>query len=190
MLTNNPDRSLHLLVDALGGTVIHEGRDELLGASGPYVHLADAIYHFATPDPGSAGEAVLAARLPADKYYSMVWKVADLDQVASHLDQAGVKIQSRSDDTIVTEPGHELPSSLGFHHQVCSRRPPRLTEPPGQLEGKQFQPAGVRPRSPEVAGRCPHSPAGGSLYRGRRARGELVQVRASARRLNWRMETG
>jgi hypothetical protein len=114
MLTNDPARVVHLLVDALGGSVIHEGRDELLGASGPYVHLADAVYHFATPDPGSAGEAALAARLPADKYYSMVWKVADLDQVARHLTEVGVKIAARTDDSLVTDPATSFQVPWGF----------------------------------------------------------------------------
>lgn len=114
ILTADPTRSLQLTVDALGGTLIHEGRDEQLGVSGPYVLLADAIYHFATPDAGSPGAAALAAKLPADKYYSMTWKVADLDQVARHLDKAGVTIQSRTDDTIIADPATAFQVPWGF----------------------------------------------------------------------------
>jgi catechol 2,3-dioxygenase-like lactoylglutathione lyase family enzyme len=114
ILTADPKRSIQLLVDALGGTVIHEGRDEQLGVSGPYVHLADAVYHFATPDAGSPGAAALAAKAPADKYYSMTWHVADLDRVASHLGKVGVKIQSRTDDTIVTDPSTSFQVPWGF----------------------------------------------------------------------------
>jgi hypothetical protein len=114
ILTNTPARSVQLLVDALGGSVIHEGRDEQLGVTGPYVHLADAVFHFATPDAGSAGAAALAKKLPADQYYSMTWKVVDLDQVARHLDQAGVKIQSRTDDTIIADPATAFQVPWGF----------------------------------------------------------------------------
>lgn len=114
ILTQHPQRSIQLLVDALGGTVIHEGRDELLGVSGPYVHLADGIYHFATPDAGSPGATALAAKLPGDKYYSMTWKVVDLDRVANHLEKTGVQIQSRTDDTIIAEPATCFQLPWGF----------------------------------------------------------------------------
>ena len=37
LLTDDPRRALHALVDALGGTVFHAGRDEVIGAAASYV---------------------------------------------------------------------------------------------------------------------------------------------------------
>jgi hypothetical protein len=99
---------------ALGGTVLHEGRDEQRGLSGPYVRLADAIYHYARPDAGTEAAAALAAKSPADKYWAFTFNVVDLDRVAAHLGNAGVKIQSRTARTIVTDPGTSLQVPWGF----------------------------------------------------------------------------
>jgi hypothetical protein len=40
--------------------------------------------------------------------------VVDLDRVADHLDDVGVKIQSRTADTIVTDPNTSLQVPWGF----------------------------------------------------------------------------
>jgi hypothetical protein len=103
ILTEQPDRAVRLVVDALGGTVIHEGRDDVREIAGPYVHLADAVFHFAVPEPGTHAAAVLAGALPADKYHALTWKVSDLGRVASHLERSGVVIANRNGSTIVTD---------------------------------------------------------------------------------------
>ncbi len=113
ILTADPQRAVRFM-RALGGTVIHEGRDEQRGISGPYVRLADAIYHYATPEAGTEAAAALAAKTPADKYWAFTFNVADLDRAAAHLDKAGVKIQSRTADTIITDPNTSLQVPWGF----------------------------------------------------------------------------
>jgi catechol 2,3-dioxygenase-like lactoylglutathione lyase family enzyme len=113
ILTEDPQRAVRFM-QAIGGTVLFEGRDEQRAVSGPYVHLADAIYHYATPDAGTEAAAALATRTPADKYYAFTFNVTDLDRVAAHLDHAGVKIQSRTADTIVTDPATSLQTPWGF----------------------------------------------------------------------------
>jgi hypothetical protein len=114
IVTEQPERALRLVVDVLGGEVIHEGRDELRGISGPYVHLADAVFHYAVPDQGTPAATALAAKLPADQYLALTWKVADLDRVERHLASAGVKIASRTDDTLVTDASTSFDVPWGF----------------------------------------------------------------------------
>lgn len=114
ILTADPNRVLPLMVDALGGSVIHEGRNELLGISGPYVHLADAVFHYGVPDKGSPAAAALAGRLPADRYHSLTWKVVDLDRVERHLTSVGVKIAARSDDALLTDAKTSFNIPWGF----------------------------------------------------------------------------
>lgn len=114
IVTAQPARALRLFVDALGGTVIHEGRDEARGLTGPYVHLADGVYHFGEPDAGTPDADALAEKLPADNYVAMTWKVVDLDRAARHLEANGVRIAVRTDDTIVTDPATSIDTAWGF----------------------------------------------------------------------------
>ncbi len=114
VLTDQPERALHLVVDALGGEVIHEGRDEARGVAGPFVHLADGVIHYATPEPGSPLAKVLAAKSPADVYHALTFQVVDLPRAAGHLEEVGVRIENRTEDTIVTDTATGLGVPWGF----------------------------------------------------------------------------
>lgn len=114
VLTDRPDRALRVVVDGLGGTVIHEGRDEVIGAHSTYVHLADAVFEYAVPDPGTAAHADWAATGPDDTYHSLTFKVADLDRAARHLQAQGVGFRVRTDEVIVTDPDTSLGIPWGF----------------------------------------------------------------------------
>lgn len=113
-LTSRPERALRLVVDVLGGTVVHEGRNGMLGASSIFVALADALLEYAVPDAGTPAHARLAARESLDSYHSITWKVGDLDRVERHLAAQGVGIGARSDGTIVTDPKTSLDIAWGF----------------------------------------------------------------------------
>jgi len=114
LLTDNPQRALHTLVDALGGRVIHEGRDEVIGAAASYVSLADSLLQVAVPDQGTAAYADWTTTAPDDTYHSLTWKVADLDRAAEHLKFQGVGIRSRTADTLVTDPDTSIGVPWGF----------------------------------------------------------------------------
>jgi hypothetical protein len=114
VLTDNPDRPLKLFVDMLGGAVIDQGRNAALQATSTFVSLADGIFEFSTPDKGSPAFAAFAAGAPLDTYYSMTWKVSDLEQVERHLSDIGASIQSRTDDMIVTDPSASFGIPWGF----------------------------------------------------------------------------
>lgn len=114
VLTDRPERGLRVVVDALGGTVVHEGRDEVLGAHSTYVRLADAVFQYAVPDTGTPAHADWAAGAPNDTYHAITWKVADLDRVARHLEAQGVKVRTRSDEALVTDPETSLGIPWGF----------------------------------------------------------------------------
>jgi hypothetical protein len=114
VLTGQPERALRLIVDALGGTVVHEGRDEVFGATGTYVRLSDSILEYAVPDEGTLAHDDWSTVAPNDVYHSITWKVVDLDRVERHLDAQGVKIRTRTDDTIVTDPSTSLGIPWGF----------------------------------------------------------------------------
>lgn len=108
VLTSRPERALRLFVDVLGGSVIHHGRDEIIGASASYVHLADGVYEIAVPDEQTVAYRDWADRAPADTYHSLTFKVVDLDRVASHLEAQAVGFERRGDDAIVTDPATSL----------------------------------------------------------------------------------
>jgi hypothetical protein len=114
ILTTRPERQLHLLVDVLGGTVIHDGRDDVIGALSTYVHLADAVYEIAEPDQGTPARADWADRSPADTYHSLTFLVADLERVERHLDATGVVVRTRTPEAIVVDPATALGIPWGF----------------------------------------------------------------------------
>ncbi|SFB01433.1 hypothetical protein SAMN04515620_11282 [Collimonas sp. OK607] len=111
ILTSQPERALRFAVDALGGTVVHQGRNELLGTASIFVTVADVLLEYAVPDPGTPAHADLVKHAPNDSYYAITWKVSDLDRVERHLATLGVGIRERSEQTIVTRPdsSHGIP---------------------------------------------------------------------------------
>ena len=123
VLTSDPERALRLVRDVLGGEVIHEGRDELRGTTGTYVALADSVLEYAVPDVGTAAHADWSGEDPNDAYHSITWKVADLDRAQRHLEAQGVRIQMRSDDTIVTDTATSLGIPWGFTSRLTPGDP-------------------------------------------------------------------
>jgi hypothetical protein len=114
LLTDNPQRALHTLVDALGGTLFHSGRDEVIGAAASYVFLGDSVLQVAVPDEGTAAYADWTTTAPNDTYHSVTWKVVDLERTAGHLKSQGVGIRSRTADTLVTDPDTSIGVPWGF----------------------------------------------------------------------------
>ncbi len=114
VLTGRPERALRVVGEVLGGVIVHEGRDGLRGTTGTYVHLADSILEYAVPDVGTAGHADWARNDPDDTYHSVTWQVADLERARRHLESQGVRIEMRSEDTLVTDPATSLGIPWGF----------------------------------------------------------------------------
>ena len=121
--TNRPERAVKLLRDVLGGTVIHHGRNELMGASSTYVHLAGSTVECAVPDGNTPAHADWQARAPNDTYHSITWQVASLERAERHLAAQGVSIQSRSSDTLITDPETSLGIPWGFSTTLVSGDP-------------------------------------------------------------------
>jgi catechol 2,3-dioxygenase-like lactoylglutathione lyase family enzyme len=114
VLTERPARALRLVVDVLGGAVVHDGRDKARGTSGLYVSLADSVIEYAVASDGTVAHDDWLKDAPNDTYHAITWKVADLDQALHHLEACGVRIQTSSDDTIVTDPTTSLGVPWGF----------------------------------------------------------------------------
>lgn len=108
VLTDRTDRALRVVVDGLGGEVIHSGRNEVLGTNSTYVHLADAVFEYAVPDQDTAAHDDWRGNAPNDTYHSITWQVADLERVARHLQAQGVGIRTRTGEVIVTDPETSL----------------------------------------------------------------------------------
>jgi catechol 2,3-dioxygenase-like lactoylglutathione lyase family enzyme len=125
ILTDRPERGLKLHCDVLGGRVIHQGRNALLGATSTYVHLAGSTIEFATPDRGTAAYEDWEKRAPNDTYHAVTWTVADLARAESHLASQGVRIRSRSRDTLITDPATSLGIPWGFSTELPPGDPRR-----------------------------------------------------------------
>jgi hypothetical protein len=123
VLTDRPERALRLVVDVLGGDIVHQGRDELRRTTGTYVNLAGSILEYAVPDSGTRAHADWANDGPSDTYHAITWKVADLARTERHLKRHGVQLQMRSDDTLVTDPATSLGISWGFTSRLTPGDP-------------------------------------------------------------------
>lgn len=98
--TTQPDRALRLLVELLGGTVVHQGHDDLLDARATYVHLADTIIELVEDD-----DAVAEGH---DLYTSIAFQVVDVDRAAAHLEANGVHLSARTERSLITVPQTSL----------------------------------------------------------------------------------
>ncbi len=128
VLTQRPERAYELLVDVLGGRVIHEGRNDVLATQSTYITLADGVLELAQPlEADSPAMEASVAAAPLDMYSSLTWKVGDLDQVADHLKAAGVGLRAQTDTMIVTDPAASLGIPWGFTTRLCPGDP-RATE--------------------------------------------------------------
>lgn len=124
VLTQQPARARELLVDVLGGRIVHQGRNDVLRTESTYIALADGVLEVAQPlDEGSPAMEDCRRGVTEDTYSSMTWKVRDLDRVADHLAAAGVGLRARTDTMIVTDPAHSLGIPWGFSTVLCPGDP-------------------------------------------------------------------
>lgn len=123
ILTSKPERAVKLLVEILGGEVIREGRGELRGTTSIYIHIGGSTLEYAVPDPGTAAYADLLRTDPEDTYHAITWKVVDVGRAERHLKKQDVKIRTRSDDMIVTDPETSLGIPWGFTTRLPSGDP-------------------------------------------------------------------
>lgn len=124
VLTGQPERARELLVDVLGGSVIHEGRNDVLATQSTYIALADGVLEVAQPlDEGSAAMEEWRRSAPLDTYSSLTWKVRELDRVADHLESSGVGLRARTDTMIVADPADSLGIPWGFTTVLCPGDP-------------------------------------------------------------------
>ena len=126
ILTARPQRALAFVVDMLGGTVIHEGRNALLGTTSTYVHLADSVIEYATPDRDTAAHALWARNIPSDTFHSVTWHTTDLDGAERHLRAQGVQIAARDDDGFLTDAATSI-VPWGFSRALVPGDPRQVT---------------------------------------------------------------
>jgi hypothetical protein len=115
--TDQPDRARRLLVDVMGGTIVHEGHDTLLDVDAVLVRLADATIELAGRSDGIGGPAGPGG---ADDYDSIAFEVVDLARTEAHLTAQGVQIAARTSDAILTDPT----TSLGIAWRFTGRPVP------------------------------------------------------------------
>jgi hypothetical protein len=128
VLTDWPKRAARLLVDVLRGQITHQGRNEVLDAESTYIALADGVLELARPtDEATPAMETWRKRAPRDTYYSLTWKVRDLDRVANHLRASGVGLQAHSDTALVINPADGLGVAWGFT-SVLSPGDPRAEQ--------------------------------------------------------------
>jgi catechol 2,3-dioxygenase-like lactoylglutathione lyase family enzyme len=124
LLTRQPERARGLIVEVLGGRVIHEARNEVLATHSTYVALADGVVEVAVPlEEGSPAMEEWRRSASQDTYSSLTWKVGDLDRVVDHLEASGVRLRAKSRSLVVTDPADTLGVPWGFTTALCPGDP-------------------------------------------------------------------
>ena len=130
LLTDDPQRALHTLVDALGGTVFHQGRDEVIGADASYVHLADTVLQVAVPDQGTAAYADWTTTAPTRHLplAHLQGRRPGPGRRAPEVPGRRHPLQDRGHPG--DRPRDQPQRPVGVHHRPGARRPPCLTWSP------------------------------------------------------------
>jgi catechol 2,3-dioxygenase-like lactoylglutathione lyase family enzyme len=123
ILTDQPEREVRFWLEVMGAEVVHKGRDRARGLNAVYVHLAGTTLEFGVPDGGSAAHEDWLTTAPDDCYHAIDWLVVDLDRAERHLRSHGVKIRSRSGDSMVTDPETSLGVPWGFRLELVPGDP-------------------------------------------------------------------
>jgi hypothetical protein len=114
VVTDRPDRMLGLVVDILGGQILHEGPNDLIGSQSTFVALGDSVIECAVPSASGLRVAGMLNPDPYDSYHSMTFLVRDLDRAELHLHRQGIEIALRNDRAIVTDPATSYGVPWGF----------------------------------------------------------------------------
>lgn len=115
VLTNNPSRALNLMVTTIGGAVVSESYNDILQTKSTFVKLGDDLFEYGEPlIEGSPAMDNWKERSPFDCYHSLTWQVVDLDRVARHLEKCNVRLRTRTDSIIVTDPEDSIGVPWGF----------------------------------------------------------------------------
>jgi hypothetical protein len=124
ILTDQPDRAQRLALDVLGGEIVAESQNESLGTISTFVHLAGSTLEYAQPiEPRTAAMKDLQDQLPGDCYHSVTWQVEDLDRAAAHLESCGVRLRTRTESLIVTDPETSIGIPWGFTEELLEGDP-------------------------------------------------------------------
>jgi hypothetical protein len=132
VLTRDVPRALRLVVDVLGGRVVREARNDLLGTTRTYVWLKDSMLEYAIPDksgtPAMASldgttKPSLLGMPQEDRYHIITWKVRSLDAVEKHLAAEGIGLEARDNTTLITDPADTFGMRWGFTTSLLTEDP-------------------------------------------------------------------
>lgn len=109
VLTGDVARAKRLVVDILGGEVVHQGENPLLGTDSTWIAIGRELFEYAVPKrEGTLAWADWNGQGRNDTYHTISFKVRDLDKAAAHLTDVGLTIAARDDETIIVEPATAL----------------------------------------------------------------------------------
>lgn len=114
VVTADPERGLRVLVDVLGGVVVHEEDSDLTGTSSLYVTVgSETVVELARPHrPDTLAARDLQAN--GDACHAVAFQVRDLSRAEEHLVAHGVGIVARDDRTLLCDPADTFGAPLRF----------------------------------------------------------------------------
>jgi hypothetical protein len=114
------ERAIEVYCDGIGASLLERGPSPLTGTECAYVALGpETVLELACPI-GADGLAADDLAAHGGMCHAVAFEVADLDQVTDHLEQVGVAVLARDDETILTDPA----DTFGAPFRFTTRRIP------------------------------------------------------------------
>ena len=144
VLTDQPERISRLLIDALGGELIHTDRNEAIGMSSTYVRIADGVIEFGSPDnstPTAHRSGVAAAARRLSRHHLQGERSPPSPSSPRRTGRRAAQRHGRHDRD---GPNVEPRNPLRLHGGSPARRRPRLSPPTRPVAQRDVKESDVR----------------------------------------------
>jgi catechol 2,3-dioxygenase-like lactoylglutathione lyase family enzyme len=109
------EQATKLYCETIGATLLVRSASELTGTESTFVSLGpETVLELTHPTRADSVAGKDLAAYPGGMCHAMTFTVADLDQAAAHLADAGVGILGRDDTTIVVDPDDSFGAPFRF----------------------------------------------------------------------------
>ncbi len=105
VVTDEPEKTLRFLVDALGGTVFDETHHAPTNARSTFVSLGvQRPFTVEVAVPTGPGAAATDLARNGSIYHRLDFKVHDFDAALRHVEREGIALETKGDDFVVLDP--------------------------------------------------------------------------------------
>lgn len=123
VVTDDTEKTLRFLVDALGGAVFAQRENAELGTSSTFVSLGSRPFTVEVAQPFANGAALRDLECNGGIYHRLDLLVDDLDAAIHHVESVGVGFEVKSDSFVVLDPNDCCGLRYGLFAELADNDP-------------------------------------------------------------------